>query len=52
MTGITELHVYDLAQVNDVLYAVTDEGIAKSTDGGELWTYVGTGLLSPFGYIT
>ena len=47
MTGITELHVYDLAQVNDVLYAVTDEGIAKSTDGGELWTYVGTGLPSP-----
>lgn len=47
MTGITELHVYDLAQLNDVLYAVTDEGIAKSTDGGELWTYVGTGLPSP-----
>ena len=44
MTGITELHVFDLAQVNNVLYAVTDEGIAKSTDGGELWTYVGTGL--------
>ena len=47
MTGITELRVRDLAQVNDVLYAVTDEGIAKSTDGGERWTYVGTGLLSP-----
>ena len=44
MTGITELHVLDLAQVNNVLYAVTDKGIAKSTDGGELWTYVGTGL--------
>ena len=47
MTGITELHVLDLAQVNNVLYAVTDKGIAKSTDGGELWTYVGTGLPSP-----
>ena len=44
MTGITELHIHDLAQVNNVLYAVTDKGIAKSTDGGELWTYVGTGL--------
>ena len=43
MTGITELRVLDLAQVNNVLYAVTDKGIAKSTDGGELWTYVGTG---------
>ena len=27
-----------------MLYAVTDKGIAKSTDGGELWTYVGMGL--------
>ena len=44
MTGITELHILDLAQVNNVLYAVTNKGIAKSTDGGELWTYVGTGL--------
>ena len=49
MTGITELRVLDLAQVNNVLYAVTDEGIAKSTDGGELWTYVGMGLLSSLG---
>ena len=49
MTGITELHVHDLAQVNNVLYAVTDKGIAKSTDGGELWTYVGMGLLSSLG---
>ena len=47
MIGITELRVLDLAQVNNVLYAVTDKGIAKSTDGGELWTYVGTGLPSP-----
>ena len=44
MTGIAELRVLDLAQVNNVLYAVTNKGIAKSTDGGELWTYVGTGL--------
>jgi len=44
MTGITELSVHDLAQVNDVLYAVTDEGITKSADGGELWTSIGTGL--------
>ena len=47
MMGITELHVHDLAQVNNVLYAVTDKGIAKSTDGGELWTYVEKGLV-PF----
>ena len=44
MTGITELRIHDLAQVDDVLYAVTDEGITKSTDGGELWTSIGTGL--------
>lgn len=47
MTGITELSVHDLAQVNDVLYAVTDEGITKSADGGELWMSIGTGLSSP-----
>ena len=46
MTGITELHVLDLAQVDDVLYAVTDEGIAKSTDGGERWMSIETGLSS------
>ena len=49
MTGITELSVHDLTQVNDVLYAVTDEGIVKSADGGELWTSIGTGLPSPVG---
>ena len=49
MMGITELRVRDLAHVNNVLYAVTDEGIAKSTDGGELWTYIGTGLPSHLG---
>ena len=49
MTGIAELRVLDLAQVHNVLYAVTDKGIAKSTDGGELWTYVGMGLPSLLG---
>ncbi len=49
MTGITELRVRDLAQVNNVLYAITDKGVAKSTDGGELWTSVETGLLSALG---
>ena len=49
MTGITELRVLDLAQVDNVLYAVTDEGIAKSTDGGELWMSIGTGLPSALG---
>ena len=47
MTGITELHVLDLAQVNNVLYATTNKGIAKSTDGGELWTSIEAGLSSP-----
>ena len=47
MTGITELHILDLAQIDNVLYATTNKGIAKSTDGGELWTSVGTGLSSP-----
>ena len=49
MRGVTELHIIDLAQVNNVLYAITDKGIAKSTNGGELWTYVGTGLPPPLG---
>ncbi len=44
MRGITELHVLDLAQANNVLYVTTNKGIAKSTDGGELWTYLGTEL--------
>ena len=44
MAGITEFAVLDLTQINNVLYAVTDKGVAKSTDEGELWTYVGTGL--------
>ena len=49
MTGITELQVLDLAWVNNVLYATTNKGIAKSADGGELWTYVGTGSPLPLG---
>lgn len=49
MTGITELSVLDLAQVNNVLYAVTDNGIAKSSDGGDLWRYIETGLPSTMG---
>ena len=47
MTGITELQILDLAQVNNVLYATTNKGIAKSTDGGELWTYVERGSSLP-----
>ena len=38
--GIAETHILQLAQVNNVLYAMTDDGITKSTDGGERWTYV------------
>ncbi len=49
MRGITELHVLDLAQVNNVLYATTNKGIAKSADGGELWTSVETGMSPPSG---
>ncbi|RKU12964.1 hypothetical protein C6503_16610 [Candidatus Poribacteria bacterium] len=42
--GIAETHVLQLAQVNNVLYAMTDDGITKSTDGGERWTYILTEL--------
>ena len=45
--GIAETHVRQLAQVNNVLYAMTDDGITKSTDGGERWTYVLTELSLP-----
>ena len=38
--GIAETHILQLAEVNNVLYAMTDDGITKSTDGGERWTYV------------
>ena len=45
--GIAETHVRQLAQVNNVLYATTDDGIIKSTDGGERWTYILTELFLP-----
>ena len=45
--GIAETHVLQLVQVNNVLYAMTDDGITKSTDGGERWTYVLTELSLP-----
>ena len=38
--GIAETRIQDLAQVNNVLYAVTSNGIATSTDGGTQWTYI------------
>ena len=45
--GIAETHIRQLAQVNNVLYAMTDDGITKSTDGGERWTYILTELSLP-----
>ncbi len=45
--GIAEIHVLDLAEVNNVLYALTDKGIAKSTDGGEKWAYILTEMFFP-----
>ena len=38
--GIAETRIQDLAQANNVLYAVTHKGIATSTDGGTQWTYI------------
>ena len=38
--GITAIHIQDLAQVNNVLYAATSKGIATSTDGGARWAYI------------
>ena len=49
MTGITELQILDLAQINNVLYVTTNKGIAKSTDGGKRWMSVETELLPPLG---
>ena len=47
-TGIAEPQILDLAQVNNVLYAVTNKGVAKSIDGGNQWTQMDTNLpLSP-----
>ena len=45
--GIAETHVLQLAQVDNVLYAVTDDGIAKSIDGGKKWTYILVELFLP-----
>ncbi|MXV72934.1 sigma-70 family RNA polymerase sigma factor [Candidatus Poribacteria bacterium] len=45
--GIAEPHILDLALVNNVLYAVTNKGIAKSIDGGNQWTQLDTNLRLP-----
>ena len=45
--GIGESHILDLAQVNNVLYAVTNKGVAKSIDGGNQWTQMDTNLPLP-----
>jgi len=45
--GIAEPHIFDLAQVNNVLYAATHKGIAKSIDGGNQWTQLDTNLSLP-----
>ncbi len=45
--GIAESHIFDLAQVNNVLYATTNKGIAKSVDGGNQWTQLDTNLPLP-----
>ena len=45
--GIAEPHILDLAQVNNTLYAVTDKGVAQSSDGGDQWTQIGTNLPLP-----
>ena len=43
-TGIAESHILDLARANNVLYAVTNKGIAKSSDGGNQWTQIDMNL--------
>ena len=45
--GIAESRILDLAQVNNVLYAVTNKGVAKSIDGGNQWTQLDTNLPLP-----
>ena len=47
LTGMAETHVHQLREVDNALYAVTDQGITKSADGGETWTYVLTELFLP-----
>ena len=45
--GMSELHILDLAQANNALYAVTKTGVAKSSDGGNRWTQIDTNLPLP-----
>ena len=45
--GVAESHILDLAQVNNVLYAVTYKGVSKSIDGGNQWTQMDTNLPLP-----
>ena len=45
--GIAESHILDLARANNVLYAVTNKGVAKSIDGGNQWTQLNTNLPLP-----
>ena len=46
MNGMVWSRVSDLAQVNNVLYAVTGDGIVQSRDGGKQWTEVAVAGLS------
>ena len=45
--GMSELRILDLVQANNTLYAVTNTGIAKSSDGGDRWTQIDTNLPLP-----
>ena len=45
--GIAEPHILDIVEVNNVLYAVTNKGMAKSIDGGDQWTQIDTNLRLP-----
>ncbi len=40
MNGMVQTRVTDLAQVNNVLYAATGDGIVQSKNGGERWMEV------------
>ena len=40
--GIVNSHVQRLLTLENVLYALTSEGVVKSTDFGEAWTFVET----------
>ena len=43
--GIAEPYIFDIVAVSNVLYAVTNKGMAKSVDGGDQWTQISTNLL-------